>query len=571
MTSQDTTHSGGRLAVEALTAEGVTTMFGLLGSATMEMLDALYDAEDIRYVGVRDERTGTHMADGYARASGQAGVMMAGQNGPGVTNLVTGAAQALRAFSPVVTLGGAITRTHEYREGFQDLDQHGLMSAVTKRTYSVPTTDSVYRIMRDGFRTALTPRMGPVHVNLPRDVLAGTASSVQTHEVPTRSRPATMCAATSEQVAAAVQLLRSAERPMIVVGAGIKWGGRHEETLRLAEVLHSPVAASSGHGDAVPTDHRLAVGMVGPRGNPVATELVREADVVLLLGTRLGFNTTFFEASALASDVKVIHVDIDGTVLGREFPCTVGITADAPTVAGQLAAALDGHRAGSTVVEHAERAARARVEHVEQRETDALDAGSATPLMPKRVFSSLRKVLPSDAIITLDAGTACLQATDAFEHVRPPSLFTPLDFGLVGFSLAAGMGAKLARPDRPVVSMIGDGGFGMTVSELSTAVAEDIDTTIIVFDNGVWGAERAYQRDFFGGRFIGSELPHPPFDEVARLYGVHGYRVGAADEVEDVVKTAIGDGGPSVVVIPLDPDGIISFRRDSFKHRQAQH
>jgi acetolactate synthase-1/2/3 large subunit/sulfoacetaldehyde acetyltransferase len=185
------------------------------------------------------------------------------------------------------------------------------------------------------------------------------------------------------------------------------------------------------------------------------------------------------------------------------------------------------------------------------------------------VFSALRHVLPDDSIITLDAGTACLQATDVLEHGLPPSLLTPLDFGLVGFSFAAGLGAKLAQPQRPVVSLIGDGGFGMTLSELSTAVAEGINTTVVVLDNGVWGAERAYQRDFFGGRYIGSELSNPPFDEVARLYGAAGHRISAADEVEDAIKQALGEERPSVVVIPLDPDAIVSFRRDSFAHRAS--
>jgi acetolactate synthase-1/2/3 large subunit/sulfoacetaldehyde acetyltransferase len=316
----------------------------------------------------------------------------------------------------------------------------------------------------------------------------------------------------------------------------------------------------------VPTDHLLAVGQVGPRGNAAATKLLANADVVLLLGTRLGFNSTLFAGSPFAADAAVIHVDIDPAVLGREFPCDVGITADAPTFAGQLASALAGHEAAPEAVQWAQAAASDRERLRAERET----AGESTamPVQPARVFAALRHILPAEAIVTLDAGTMCLQATDALEHRQPPGLFTPLDFGLVGFSFAAGLGARLACPDRPVVSLIGDGGFGMTLTELATAVAEDIDTTVIVLDNGVWGAEKSSQRDFFEGRYIGSDLHNPPFEKVAELYGAYGYRVSAADEIEDAVKAAMTDDGPSVVVVPMDPDAIVSFRRDSFQHRK---
>lgn len=559
--------TGGQFAVDALRSEGVSVLFGLIGSATMELLDALYDQDDLRYVGVRDERTGTHMADGYARVSGRPGVMVAGQNGPGVTNLITGVAQAFRAYSPVVTLGGALTRGHQYREGFQDLDQQALLSAVTKRTYTIPTTEMVYRVIRDAFRVSLTPRSGPVHVNLPRDVLSGTAPSLPpllTSQE--RSLPAVACAATS-QVQEAAELLRSARRPLIVVGAGIKWRGRNQEAMKLAELLGSPIAASAGHGDAIPTDHSLVLGQVGPRGNSVATKALAEADALLLLGTRLGFNSTMFAPEAISTDVAVIHVDQDASVFGREFPCRIGMAADAPTVAGQLVEALSGHEPSEPVRDRA-RGLRSALQDL-WHERDEQGLAGTMPAQPARVFAALRRVLPDNAIVTLDAGSMCLQATDALKHATAPSLLTPLDFGLVGFSFAAGLGAKLAAPDREVVSLIGDGGFGMTLSELSTAVAEEINTTVVVLDNGIWGAEKSYQRDFFGGRFIGSDLRNPPFESVAELYGAAGYRVTAADQIEDIVKQALADERPSVVVIPMDPDAIVSFRRDSFTHRAA--
>jgi len=559
--------TGGQLAADALHDEEVKIVFGLLGSATMELFDALYDEDGIRYIGVHDERTGTHMADAYARVSGQAGVMIAGQNGPGVTNLVTGAAQALRAYSPVITMGGALAQGHQYREGFQDLDQQALLAAVTKRTYSASTPDMVYRLVRDAFRVALAPRRGPVHLNLPRDVLAATGSAPAVRVSTDRSRPAALTAATQAQLDAAADLLTRAKRPFIVAGGGVKVGGSTEDLLALAELVGCPIGASAGHGDVVPTRHVLALGQVGPRGNPVATRALAEADVLLLLGTRLGFNSTMFAVDSVAADAAIIHVDQDPTVFGREFPCTVGIAADAPTVAAQLAVCLAGHVPTDDLRARTRQFADARCELRERRDKSGADM--SLPLKPSRVFSALRRVLPSNSIVTLDAGTMCLQATDALEYSGPPSLLTPLDFGLVGFSFAAGLGAKLAAPERAVVSLIGDGGFGMTLSELATAVGENIDTTVVVLDNGVWGAEKSYQRDFFGGRYLGSDLHNPPFEKVAELYGAAGYRVTAADQVEDAVKQALSDGRPSVVVIPMDPEAMVSFRRDSFAHRSG--
>jgi len=198
-----------------------------------------------------------------------------------------------------------------------------------------------------------------------------------------------------------------------------------------------------------------------------------------------------------------------------------------------------------------------------------LDAASDIfPIQPPALFKELRKVLPKNSAITLDAGTLCLQATDALNYYDPPSLFTPLDFGLVGFSFACGLGIKVARPEKTVVSLMGDGGFGMTISELSTAVEYGINTVTIVMNNKSWGAEKAYQRDFYGERYIGADISSPPFDKVAELYGAKGFSVERTSEISEAVNAAIKCGKPAVVDIAVDPKALYSFRRDSFKHRE---
>ena len=198
---------------------------------------------------------------------------------------------------------------------------------------------------------------------------------------------------------------------------------------------------------------------------------------------------------------------------------------------------------------------------------DAAADINAHSIQPTGLFKILRETLPTNASITLDAGTLCLQATDMLNYSKPPSLFTPLDFGLVGFSFACGLGVKLAKPDCPVISLMGDGGFGMTISELSTAVQYDINTVTIVMNNKSWGAEKSYQRDFYGKRYIGADIDSPPFAKIAELYGAKGFHVEKIYELKDAINSALNCNKPAVINVEVDPNALYSFRRDSFKHK----
>ena len=556
--------SGGRAVVDGLAAHGVSHVFGLIGSAGMEIYDALHGHPSIALVAVRDERTGVHMADGYARASGGAGVFLAGQNGPGATNLVTGLAQASAAYSPVIALAGSLSSAHIHRDAFQEVDQQSLFKPVTKKTWTLTQARRIPEMVGEAFRTALAPRRGPVALNLPRDLLAEVFEPEP--GAPAGSPlPAGHPSGDADAIARAAALLAGAARPLIVAGGGVKSGRSHEAALALAERLGAPIACSPGHGDALPCEHPLYAGQVGPRGNAVASRLAREADVILALGTRLGFNTTFYSYDNLSRDAKIVQVEIEPTAIGRFFPVEVGIHGDAGRVAAQLRAAIgDAHRpARAQAWCEAFRVARAAL--LDERRA-AADFGRS-PIQPATLFEALRRALPADTMYTMDAGTLCLQATDQMAYRQPPALFTPLDFGLVGFSYACGLGVKVACPQRTVVSLMGDGGFGMTMSEIGTAVAHGIASVCVVMNNGCWGAEKAYQRDFFGGRYIGADVPNPAYDRVAELFGAAGFRVSHASEIEDAVRAAVACGRPAVVDVAVDPDALYSFRRDSFKHR----
>jgi len=556
--------SGGQAAVAALQAENVEHVFGLIGSATMEMFDALYDASEINFIGVHDERTGTHMADGYARASGNAGVLLAGQNGPGATNLVTGLAQAYAAFSPVVSIAGSLSSAHVYRDAFQEVDQQALSKPITKKTWTVTQTDRVPEMFREAFRTAMTPRRGPVQLNLPRDVLSEVTGFADL-QPPQSYRSQNVPVVADDVIRQAAGILRAARQPVIVTGGGIKNTGGHADALALAEALNAPIILAPGHGDAIPFEHPLNAGQMGPRGNAVASRLAKEGDVILALGTRLGFNSTFYSYDNINQQAKIVQVELEATAIGRYFPITLGIWADARATARQLCAELGKLEDRAEVDAWTRAFIEERQNYFQQRDANA--ESEAHPIQPSGLYKELRAVLPANAAVTMDAGTLCLQATDALNYREPPCLFTPLDFGLVGFSFACGLGVKLARPDRPVVSLMGDGGFGMTISELSTAVDHGINTVTIVMNNQCWGAEKAYQRDFFGERYIGANISSPPFDKVAELYGAAGFRVERIGEVGEAVQAALDCGRPAVVNIAVDPAALYSFRRDSFKHR----
>jgi len=556
--------SGGQAAVEALKAEKTDFVFGLIGSATIEMFDALYDAQDIKLIGVHDERTGTHMADGYARASGKTGVVLAGQNGPGTTNLVTGLAQAKAAYTPLVSIGGALSSEHLYRDAFQEVDQQALFTPITKKTWTATSSERVPEMMREAFRVANAPRKGPVQLNLPRNVLSGQAEFAAMQD-PSDYRPVSLQAAPESSINQAAGLLKNAARPVIMVGGGIKNTAAGAPAMALAEAYNIPVVSSPGHGDAVPFGHPLNAGQMGPRGNPVASRLVKEADVILALGTRIGFNATFYSYENINKAAKIIHVEQEPTAIGRYFPVEMGIWGDASTVAMQLLAAADRLSQRAEAQSWSDALKTERAGFLARRDAEALIEGN--PIQPSGLYKTLRDICPQNSAYTMDAGTLCLQATDAMNYWQAKSLFTPLDFGLVGFSFAAGLGVKLAMPERPVISLMGDGGFGMTTSELSTAVDYGINTVTIVMNNGCWGAEKAYQRDFFNGRYIGADISSPPFDKLAELYGAKGYRAETLAETAEALEAALACEKPAVIDVQVDPAALYSFRRDSFKHR----
>lgn len=553
--------SGGKAVVECLKAHNVKFVFGLIGSATMELFDSLYDEKDITFIDVRDERTGTHMADAYARATGSPGVIIAGQNGPGATNLVTGVAQAKAAFSPLLSIAGAIATEHQGKDAFQEVDQQKLFEPITKKTFSIKNTKSIVDDLNKALKISMQGKWGPVHVNIPRNVLSG-IESYDTFKIESKVENKKIEENDLEKI---ISLINQSLKPVIVCGAGVKNSKTQDEIIVLSKNLNIPVVSSAGHGDVISYEHELYSGQMGPRGNKVASSLVKEADFILAIGTRLGFNSTFYSYENISKSAKIAQIDIDPIAIGRYFPIELGIQNDVKIFLDQLNSQLKGKTLKSNHHDWVNSFLKKKIEYYKKRDENA-DTNSKI-IQPSGLFKELRNIIPKGSSITLDAGTLCLQATDEFNFFEPKSLFTPLDFGLVGFSFAAGLGVKLAKPNSQVFSLMGDGGFGMTVSELSTAVHHKINTITIVMNNKSWGAEKAYQRDFYDQRYIGADINSPPFHKLAEIYGAKGYHVFELKDLKGAVIDAMNCNKPAVINVDVDPKALYSFRKDSFKHR----
>ena len=562
MTNKINNHiSGGKAVVECLKAHNVKFVFGLIGSATMELFDSLYDEKDITFIDVRDERTGTHMADAYARATGSPGVIIAGQNGPGATNLVTGVAQAKAAFSPLLSIAGAIATEHQGKDAFQEVDQQKLFEPITKKTFSIKNTKSIVDDLNKALKISMQGKWGPVHVNIPRNVLSG-IESYDTFKIESKVENKKIEENDLEKI---ISLINQSSKPVIVCGAGVKNSKTQDDIIVLSKSLNIPVVSSAGHGDVISYEHELYSGQMGPRGNKVASSLVKEADFILAIGTRLGFNSTFYSYENISKSAKIAQIDIDPIAIGRYFPIELGIQNDVKIFLDQLNSQLKGKTLKSNHHDWVNSFLKKKIEYYKKRDENA-DTNSKI-IQPSGLFKELRNIIPKGSSITLDAGTLCLQATDEFNFFEPKSLFTPLDFGLVGFSFAAGLGVKLAKPNSQVFSLMGDGGFGMTVSELSTAVHHKINTITIVMNNKSWGAEKAYQRDFYDQRYIGADINSPPFHKLAEIYGAKGYHVFELKDLKGAVIDAMNCNKPAVINVDVDPKALYSFRKDSFKHR----
>ncbi|MCH7606133.1 MAG: thiamine pyrophosphate-binding protein [Chloroflexi bacterium] len=539
----------GEAIIEGLRAEGVEYIFGLVGTTTNSILTELPGRNDITFLDTRHEEGAAFMAYGYAKATGKP-VACVTTSGPGTINLLTGISLAYKGHAPVVVIAGDTARDYIDRDGAQAFDLVGLFKPVTKLAVQVNKTERIPEMMRYAFRTALSGKQGPVLLDIPRDLIDGQTLDADI-------QPPEAYRAVSERVqgdALAVQqataLLSQARRPLLLAGGGVIDSAASEEAVALAELLDMALVPSYGHNDAVPNSHRLYVGPPGGRGSGEAAEAINQADVILALGTRVSQPTTSWNYSVVNPDTKIIQVDIDAQEIGRNFPVASGIVGDAKAVAQQLLNSLrEQYPEGRTNSEW-----RAVVEKLAEHRQARLSAEAeipGDPMMPQRVYTELRKVLPPDCMVTIDAGVAAGLAYDRLNFESPRTMFNYAGQGGLGMGLCVGLGTKVGRPDRPAISIQGDGGFLYTSQELNTAVRWGIPLVNIVLNNSCHGAEKAQQQRLFDGKYIGVDLVNPRFDKLAEVYGCRGFYVERPGEIGDAVTAALSEDRPSVIEIPI--------------------
>jgi acetolactate synthase-1/2/3 large subunit/sulfoacetaldehyde acetyltransferase len=543
--------TGGRAVVELLKAEGVRYIFGIVGSTFLDVLDALYDDHSIEYINVRHEQAAAFMADGLARVTGTPGVCLV-TSGPGATNLLTGIAAAHVAHSPVVALVGGVMLEHYQRDAFQDYDLVSMFRPVTKLAVQVNSPARIAETLHDALRAAMSGRRGPVLVEIPRDVLAAPLPSAPAAAPPAGYRSTYSAPPHPDAIREAARLIRQAERPLLLVGGGATWADANELVVRLAEQHGIPMITAYGRNDAVPSGHPLYVGPLGRAGSPEAASACRRADVVLVMGSRLGQFTTHFDDRYLRPETRIVQIDVEARDIGRYYPLAVGIQADAREACRALLEALG--REGAPPPRPAWRLEAEAFRDKRRARLEAEATLSTAPLKPQRVYAELRRALPADTIVALDAGAAPAYGYDRLNFSRPRTFLTPLDLGGLGFAFPEALGAKLGRPDAPVLAIHGDGGFLMNAQEIETAVRHGINAVTLVMNNNCWGSEKAYQKHFYHERYIGCDIGNPRYDQFARLFGAEGYHVEHADQVGDVIRAALACGKPTIVEVPIDPD-----------------
>ena len=556
--------------VETLVANGVTDVFGIVGSAYMDALD-LFPAAGIRFVPVAHEQGAAHMADGYARASGRHGVCIA-QNGPGITNFVTAIAAAYWAHSPVVFITPETGSLTMGLGGFQETEQLPIFSKITRYQGHVASPKRMAEIAARCFDRAML-EMGPAQLNIPRDHFYGDIEAVIPAPLRIGRGPGD-----STALDEAAALLAAARFPVILAGGGVILAGATAEAVRLAELLGAPVCTSYLHNDAFPASHPLWCGPLGYQGSKAAMKLIAEADVVLALGTRLGPFGTLpqYGMEYWPTNAKIVQVDTDARMLGLVKPISVGIHGDAKAAAADLAARLGGRELAASA-NRAERAARIASEKAgwedelsgwtHERDPFSLEVAKGSPHMhPRELLRALERAMPADAMVSTDIGNICSVSNSYLRFERPRSMFAAMSFGNCGYAFPVTCGAKVACPDRPAIAYVGDGAFGISLNELLTCAREKIGVTVVVFNNGQWGAEKKNHVDFYSRRFIGVDLEGPSWSAVARAFGCEGVMVSRLDDVAPALEASVraqAEGRTTVLEMMVTRELGDPFRRDA--------
>ena len=560
--------------VETLESYGVENLFGIVGSAFMDALD-IFPAAGIRFIPTVHEQGSAHMADGYARVSGKHGVCIA-QNGPGITNFVTAIAAAYWAHTPVVAITPETGSNSIGLGGFQETEQMSFFSKITKYQVNVPLSERMAELTGRAFDMAMIEK-GPSQLNIPRNLFYGEVDVDIPQPIKLDRGPGGL-----EAMKEAVKLISTAKFPVILSGGGVVMGGAIEEAKQLAEYLGAPVVNSYLHNDSFPCDHPLWCGPLGYQGSKAAMRLISKADVVIALGSRLGPFGTLpqFGLDYWPKEAKIIQIDSNAKVIGLVKKVGVGICADAKAWATK---ALEALKESNVDCVSTKQERLGKIQEEKKNWESELDAWTSEQddwsknqpsdegftIHPRQALRAMENNMPDDVMVSTDIGNICSVSNSYLRFKKPNSFFAAMSFGNCGYAFPTIIGAKVAAPERPAVCYVGDGAWGMSFGEILTCVREKIPVTAVVFHNRQWGAEKKNQVDYYGRRFLGSELISPSFAKVAQAMGAEGITVDKIEDVGPAFAKSIEDqkaGKTTILEIQCTRELGEPFRRDALKN-----
>jgi acetolactate synthase-1/2/3 large subunit len=540
--------SGAEIVMECLLREGVDVIFGYPGGAILPTYDAMTKYPQIRHVLVRHEQGASHMADGYARATGKVGVAIA-TSGPGATNLVTGIGTAMMDSSPIVCITGQVPRGAIGSDAFQEVDITGITLPVTKHNYLVTDVHELAYIIREAFHIARTGRPGPVLIDIPKDIQNEKIEFVYPeaeirlpgYRPPNRG--------SEEQIADALELIHQAKNPVILAGHGILMSGATQELRELVERAQIPVTLTLLGKGAIPESHPLTIGMMGMHGAAACNFAIQEADLLIALGMRFDDRVTG-NLKTYSPNSRKIHVDIDPSEINKNVKVDVGIAGDLRTVLTQLLPGIQPQQ-------HAEWLGRIRDWQEDGDERDIIRQETGNVLLGAQVINDLWKYTGGDSITVSDVGQHQMLEAQYYPHQRPATLLTSGGSGTMGFGFPAAIGAKFGRPDEEVWAIVGDGGFQMTLCELATAKQENVKVNIAVLNNGYLGMVRQWQEFFYEERYHATPMFNPDFVKLAEAYGIPAMRVTHRDQMEESVEFARRHDGPVLIEYVIEKEEVV--------------
>ena len=521
--------TGAQILWQTLVQEGVETVFGYPGGAILPAYDALLEFP-IRHVLVRHEQSAVHMADGFARVGGGVGVVIA-TSGPGATNLVTGIATAMLDSSPIVCITGQVASHVMGTDAFQEIDITGITIPITKHNFLVTRPADIGPTLRRAFEIARSGRPGPVLVDITKDAQRGQAEDSAAEDAsPTAPPHVRESGCDAEELQRAAELIRHAQRPLILAGRGVILSDATTQLRAFAEHTNMPVALTLLGIGALPASHTLNLGMMGMHGEAWVNQAIQEADLLLALGMRFDDRVTG-DPKTYAPAARKVHADIDRAEIGKNVPVDAALVGDlSPTLDGLLDA-VDPATHDAWLSHIAELKGDVAVRDIQQ-------LPDSSHFYAAHAIHDIWRLTNGRALVATDVGQHQMWEAQYYHHESPSSLITSGGLGTMGFGLPAAIGAKLARPDDEVWAIVGDGGIQMTQAELATLAQEQIKIIVAIINNGYLGMVRQWQEFFYGSRYSATPIKSPDFVKLADAHGLAGLRVDARRDVEDTIRRA---------------------------------